>query len=297
MSSPSEDFSPVQVTSILSTDTTALPPGLLLLVVIVAIVGMLFILLVLWYFISGRARQAAKMNYGEDVSWERSIEVLREDASVRFEQSSLCYQDRGLLVVPRLNPGCSPSIFSGGLTLDGGLGSGEIELVTATVHANSNNEGLESETFVLESVDLDSPPDMEAQVAELTADENGKGTKNLDYLLVKNSTVCTSSMSLNVFLDCQEETPKVASLQVSRGGNSPNVSFRSAINSIRPKNSHSLSTNSMMSTSQVSPVYKIQFAGQGTSSVLPQKKKDSLWTQEEHCKVTLNHSIERGTEF
>jgi len=290
--SASEDHSPVRVTSILSTDS-ALPPGLLLLVVLVSVVGLLFILLVVWYFLSGKAKQNAKLNLVEmEESFEGNIEVLREVGAGEFEQASLPYQDGGHLVVPRLNPSCSPSIFSGGLVMDNGLvNGGESEIVTATVHANANTGAVKSKTCrvacQMVSVDLDSPPDMELE--EEHADKRDK-----DCLLVKDSTAYTSSLSLNVFLDCRDETQVGGHLQVPADVNSPNLSFRSAINSLRPK-IRSPSTTSIMSISLVSPVYKIQFPDHDAASVVLQKKKDPLLDQE--SRATLSQSIEIGTEF
>ena len=299
MSHPSEDY-PVLVTSI--TTGTSLPPAIVLLVVIVSIVGMLFLLLILWYFLSGRASQMAKVIQMQEEEELEKIEVLREGGG--DQQASHCNND-GLLCVPRVNPACSPSIFSGGLVLDGvpGLGKGgthgsAVVITNTLVHdKDSDKDQVEEgeEALELVSVDLDSP----ANDSQLEGQDD-KGCHGYmrahDFLSVRDATVYVSSLSLNVFSECQETPPAVDYLHVPLGGNSPNVSFRSAINTFHP-NSSSLSTKSLTSTSKCSPVFKMQFAGQGSSALFPENKKYPLIDQVRLGKEQLDCSVKRGTEF
>jgi len=287
MFSPSptdHDDSPVIVTPIRV--DSSLTPGMLVIVVILSIVGLLFVILVLWYTLDCVGMRRHKNKMEEDTeSLDRSIEVLRE---VGVEESILTVKDPACLVVPRLNPGCTPSIFKGGLQELDYVETGKVK---ATVHASDitdDQKNYSGEKLEGVPVDLDMSVKEVQMMQILDKSTIDSGAENAHFLQVKENILGNSNTSLNtVFLDCREDSPP--------------VSFRSAINSFRARMSiaSSVISTTTLSNYKPSPVCRIEFTATNTPTMLHPSKKEPLCDEDTPSisKLPLDQTIRFGTEF
>jgi len=243
---PINEDSSVTVTQI-STDSP-LTPGMLVLVVILSVVGLIFIILLLWYSQDCMGRHKKKVEEDEE-NLEKSIEVLREVGVIDLKESSLMTQGN---FVPRINPGFSPSVFKGGIEEIDNLETGTVKV---TIHALDEGKFDSGKRF------LTVPGEMGISNKSLTvSDENSLLSNGKNCLMVpKENTMRISNSSINtVFLDCREDSPLPSYIQL-RG--SPAVSFKSAINSFRPRKSrtHSVTSTTTLSCNKPDPICKMQF--------------------------------------
>jgi len=310
MSIPSEDYPAVKFSSLAV--GTALPPAIVLLVVIVSIVGLLLALLILWYFLSGRAREVAKMTQLQEVEGldEFTVrEVLREE-DVSDHQSSV--RTAGLLEVPRYrgNPPVSPSIFSTGIVLLEEVPKKEITTAVVSVSGNVDTAdtcrvmdkceiNISEEAFELESIDLDSPPLANQLEGQVEVEETWEEQKH-NFLAVQEASVYLSSTSLNVFQDNQYDGGLLVP-SVGVAGSVSDVSFRSAKNTLRTRSSSCspvsrFSSQLLDSKNRSPPVFRIKFEDQGSTKFLP-CKKNALWDKDISDRLMLDCSVQMGTEF
>jgi len=282
------DYSPVVVTPLRA--ESSLTPGMLVILVILAIVGLLFLILVLWYTLDCVGRHRNKLEDEEEESLDRSIEVLREVGVEEHKESLLYVEGPECIVLPRINPGCSPSLFNEGLEDLDSVETGKVKVI---VHAPANDstggkKNASGEKLEVVSVDLDTSV-KEVQRARAIDESNiDYRAENEHFLSVKENILRGSNTSLNtVFLDCREDSPP--------------VSFRSAINSFcaRRGRATSITSTTTLSNYKTGPVCRIEFTDINTSFMHPPSKKEPLCDEETPSlsKLPLDQTIQFGTEF
>ena len=249
------------------TDSSLIPPGVTVFLVILTITVVLILGILMWYFLSGRAQEVSKLKNIEMQSLvsDKSIEKLRKTHPQDDQEYGDVCQTTSHLEVVRHMPRRSPSIFAGEKLiphsqLSGSLSSkvkspDRIDGFRTTSKIGSTYMTLDQEKVTRDSIDLSGV----SRLFDELDDSCIYGSVNsADFQCPEEYDEVTSTLSMNLFYDCNgNDIESFYSPQLTEGC-SPSYSFRSVVDSIYTEMC-SDSDESPVSAGRITPMVRLQF--------------------------------------
>jgi len=247
----------------------SIPPGVTVFLVILTITVLLLVGILMWYFLSGRAREVSKLKNIEMQSLvsEKSIEKLRKSHPQEDQDYSdkIMSQSTSHLEVLRPIPRRSPSIFAGEKLfpqsqLSGSLSSKEkspdrVDSFETVSKVRRTSMASAQVKISRDSIDLSGV----GRLFDELDDSHMFGSVNsTDFQCPEEYDEVISTLSMNVFYDCNgNDIESFYSPQLTERC-SPSHSFRSVVDSIHTEMS-SDSVGSPVSAGRITPMVRLQF--------------------------------------